>query len=133
MNYIGETALGATLGPGPKEPKISIGVTKVDNGYHVVLVGQRKPDPVEPLTQLSEDERIDRMVDGLSAFLKYVNGKGVEGDEWKDDSDLKEKMREGFKTLYPGAAAPRAYTLPRQEQRVFETKEKLIEYLTQNL
>ena len=127
--------------------KLSVSITKLDNGYTLSLVEPPKSEAPEPEKQdpvvaatsppQTEDEKIDALVDGLAAFLQYVNGKGTDGEEWKDHGDIKEKMRAGFKTLYPGAArslhVPRLRPMPRHEEMVFGGKEELLAYLAKNL
>lgn len=165
------TNLGTGAYLTPEEPlgqyqaasSLLVNIQKTDNGFVVSLY-----DPPKPLTegeierdiqeeedrlkkQMDEDiggksidERIDAMVDGLIAFQKHIMDRST-GEDWKGD-DVKEKIREGFKVMFPqlvgghrgrrlnimrGSRKPAR--LPRQETMVFQTVEQLMEYLKKNL
>lgn len=128
------------------EFKLTISIQKADNGYFVGLVEPpdlkaykeaRRRERQERMKKLSGsiDERIDAMVDGVVAFQKFVLDKSA-GEDWKGE-DMREKMREGVKVAFPGIMREITAGEPppqaRQEQMVFETKEKLLEFLTKNL
>jgi hypothetical protein len=126
---------------------LQISIGKVDNGYTVNLLEPPKLPKVEATKSPSEmkevnvdmDEKIDKMIDGFTAFLRHINDKGA-GENWKEDNN-REQLREGFKMAFPGLArgayqtpgAPRHVLRARHENRVFETKEALIKYLEENL
>lgn len=140
---------------------LSISIQKTDNGFFVSLydppkqptqeeIDQEIKEQYEHLREQMEqgsdgkglDERVDAMVDGLIAFQKHIMDRST-GEEWKGD-DAKEKIREGFKVMFPQLAGdPRRLKiyqglrkppkLPRQEQMVFQTVDQLVEYLKKNL
>ena len=125
---------------GPVLDGLSISISKADNGYFVSLTeppdfkAQIDPDPSE-LPDLTPDQKIDAMIDAMTAFTRSFNDKAA-GESWKDDEGDRKKLREGFKLLFPSLAnPPHFYPAPegRNEQRVFESKEALMKYLDENL
>ncbi len=131
----------AAMGTGSMPPVLQINIVKVDNGYAVDLAAMPRRKERSPesgfVSAQDPDEMIDKMVDGLGAFLRAVHDEGA-GETWKDGGD-REKVREAVKTFFPSAyrqavemSEPPAEP-PRSEERVFETKESLLKYLTENL
>ena len=142
-DYIGRYPLG-----GNGEPSVVVQVQKLGNGY-VINLRTNPPYPKRrpiarvpsPFVGQDPDELIDRILDGLSAVVRTINDQGA-GELWKDE-DNRKQVREGFRIMFPSMAATidsavsdepePVYEEPRNEQLVFETKEKLLEYLTKNL
>ena len=115
-------------------------ISKVDNGYTLNLQEQLPREPVVPDFQnpfegMDPDEIVDKMINGMGAVIRTINDKGA-GESWKDDED-RQAVREAFKVMFPGLARsirpPRMPKVPRYEDRVFESKETLLKYLTENL
>lgn len=130
--------------PGAEGPTLRITVLKVDNGYNLELASSpRRPKAIAPVPSAAEsmspDEIIDRMVDGMGAFIRSINDKGA-GEDWKEDGD-KGRIREAVKIFFPqlAHAAARAVTtedflpMPRHETLVFESKQSLMKFLETNL
>ena len=129
--------------PGAEGPTLRITVLKVDNGYNLELASSpRRPQVVAPVPGAAEgvspDEMIDRMVDGMGAFIRSVNDKGA-GEDWKEDGD-RLKIREAVKTFFPQlaqqaarAVTPEDFAMPRHESLVFESKQSLMKFLETNL
>jgi len=147
------------------EPSLTASIRKVDNGY--LLEFSAPPAPPTPeeqaliekaaaeaeklrRDQLDEqiegmDAKIDAMVDGITAFMRYIQDKAA-GEDWKQD-EVKEKVREGFKAMFPqfnpqrelrGLRAELAALPPpggewRQESLVFGKLDDLVEFLKANL
>ena len=112
-----------------------VAINKMDNGYTMELYDPPKfPEEEEEAEIVDEGEKIDKMIDGMVSFAKYFNNRST-GENWKEEDD-KEKLREGFKVLFPsfnrGMGQVKAYQA-KNEQRVFENKKDLIEYLEKNL
>jgi len=129
--------------PGAEGPTLRITVLKVDNGYNLELASSpRHPQAIAPVPSAAEsmgpDEIIDRMVDGMGAFIRSINDKGA-GEDWKEDGD-KGRIREAVKIFFPQLAQqaqrvahnPLA-NLPRHETLVFESKQSLMKFLETNL
>jgi len=119
---------------------VTVTVSKVDNGYQTWLTGPPPPAPPRPqplshLAGLTEEEVADRLIDGISALMRYMNDKGA-GETWKDGGD-RETLREAFKVLFPGItsriAEPLEPMIAKSETRVFESKDALLEYLAKSL
>lgn len=117
--------------------KSRLELVSVNNGYFVTF--QKGCDPAMPMPAMpapptdegmSEDERIDVMVDAITAFFSRIHGS--DGEDWKDND--REKIRAGFKMMAPGVTHQhRTYTPPPQpEQLVFKTKAELITFITEN-
>jgi hypothetical protein len=142
--------MGAYLSPAfsSKAPSVVIDIQKLENGYMLTLTTnpeQPKPRVVErqtsPFVGQDPDEIIDKMIDGFGAVIRAINDKGA-GESWKDDED-RAQIREAFRVMFPGVSrqidqvvsdepVPQ-YIEPRHEQLVFETKQKLFEYLMKEL
>jgi hypothetical protein len=135
-----------TSGPSINQPAVRVELVKLGNGYMTELIENRQqPEPevkediataVEAeLDPPSVDEQIDRMVEGLGAFMRSVHDKGA-GEDWKEDGD-KEKIRAAVKLFMPNVVRSdvgiKRYVAPRQESLVFESKKSLMEYLEKNL
>ena len=131
-----------------EEPSVVVSVQKLGNGYMLDLRTNPKrpplPRPVHvpsPFAGQDPDELIDRMIDGLGSLVRSINDKGA-GEHWKDEDDRRQ-VREAFRIMFPGLTSSvdrlvsdepePTYEEPRHEQLVFETKEKLFEYLTKSL
>lgn len=82
------------------------------------------------------------MIDGMGALIRSINDKGA-GEDWKDSDDRKQ-VRDAFRVMFPGMSSQidrltsdledvASYEPPRHENLVFESKERLVEYLTKNL
>lgn len=140
--------MGAYLSPQSEEPSVVVSVQKLGNGYMLELRTSPKrpplPRPVHvpsPFAGQDPDELIDRMIDGLGGLVRSINDKGA-GEEWKDEENRKQ-VRDAFRVMFPSLTGNidrmvsdepvQVYEEPRHEQLVFETKEKLFEYLTKNL
>lgn len=148
-----EPGAGGFIAIGADAPVISLKLAKLDNGYSVELMVNPKLKPIEevkeeiatavgaelnPPVEMTQDEIIDRMVDGLGAFLRSINDKGA-GENWKGE-DEKGKIREAVKLIFPQvsrqtvpANSYRNYEPPHHESKVFETKAGLMKYLDENL
>lgn len=146
MHGVGDYIPAApSLGVGPK---LEVNIAKLGNGYTLAL--QVHPEPPKrrkvqhtpsPFVGQDPDELIDKILDGMSALIRTINDKGA-GEDWKDGGDRKQ-VREAFRVMFPGMATqidravsdepPPTYQEPRYEQLVFESKEKLIEFLTKEL
>jgi hypothetical protein len=142
--------VGAYLTPefSNKAPSVLIDIQKLENGYMLTLTTnpeQPKPRIVKhtpsPFVGQDPDELIDRVLDGLSALVRTINDKGA-GEDWKDDENRKQ-VRDAFRVAFPNLSnqidqavsdepVPQ-YVEPRHEQLVFETKQKLFEYLMKEL
>jgi hypothetical protein len=125
---------------GESVPKVSMSIEKVDNGYTVKLVTYPKPEPPGPAPFLASDEadpeeQLDAVIDALSCFLRAVNDKAT-GEEWKGEED-REKIRKGIKMMFPSMSRTAGVVgfaaMPRSENRVFESKDALLKYLSENL
>lgn len=131
-----------------EEPSVVVSVQKLGNGYMLDLRTNPKrpplPRPVHvpsPFVGQDPDELIDQILDGMSAIIRTINDKGA-GEDWKDEENRKQ-VRDAFRIMFPSIASQidravsdepeTTYEEPRHEQLVFETKEKLFEYLTKNL
>lgn len=141
-----------------KQPFLQISVVKVDNGYQVSLYEPPKPPSLEEIQDAREtrereavkraeaelcgaEEKIDAMIEGICAFARYIQDKAA-GEDWKKD-EVKEKIRTGFKAMFPSMVgihsrvtypAPLGNPVrPRSELKVFEAKEALLKFLTDNL
>lgn len=132
------------LGSGNPHPLMNISIEKLGNGYVLSLTEYPKmPEPTvpapSPFEGLEPDELIDKMIDGVGALIRAINDKGA-GEHWKDEED-RVQIREAFKVMFPQLARqadrlagdPSQYQPPRSEQRVFESKDVLVEYLVKNL
>lgn len=133
----------AGFGPITATPEIIASLSKLDRGYAVTIVKQPHARTfredlekvvVDDTSTPSEDEQIDLMVDGLTAFFRSIHGEQSDG-AWRGEED-REKIRKAFKAVYGGRAVKVKYTPPPQpevKQLAFESKEKLIEFLSANL
>ena len=135
----------------PLTPTLYVSIGKIDNGYILKLhtnPKRRIPRAVSapnPFVGMDPDETIDKIVDGMGALIRSINDKGA-GEDWKEDGD-RAKVRDGFKAMFPSLVPPPPPSkeelaeleaqvdaeTPRSEQRVFESKEALIKYLTEQL
>lgn len=127
-------------------PTMKVVIARMDNGYVVQLQELQKPKPVpaiepseNPFFGMSSDDIIDKLVDGMGAFLRTINDAGA-GEDWKGGD--KAQVREAFKLIFPGVAQNAEQLTrmrteededPRRETRVFETKDALMKYLSENL
>ena len=140
--------IGAYLSPQSEEPSVVVSVQKLGNGYMLELrTNPPRPKPrivkytPSPFVGQDPDELIDQILDGMSAIIRTINDKGA-GEDWKDEENRKQ-VRDAFRIMFPSIASQidrsvsdepeTTYEEPRHEQLVFETKEKLFEYLTKNL
>lgn len=131
-----------------EDPSVIVSVQKLGNGYMLDLRTNPKRPPLQkpvhspsPFVGQDPDELIDRMIDGLGGLVRSINDKGA-GEDWKSE-ESRQQVREAFRIMFPGltsnvdrlvADEPEVpYEEPRHEQLVFETKEKLFEYMTKNL
>lgn len=132
------------------QPKLQVSITKLDNGYVTRLHELKKRKPVPPISPsgnpfvgMTADDIVDKLVDGMGAFLRTINDAGA-GEDWKGGD--KAQVREAFKLIFPGIAQNAEQLarqtdqvdeeeahIPRQETRVFESKESLMKYLDENL
>lgn len=129
-------------GPSPP-PSVSVKIQKLGNGYTLQLTTNPPRPPVaygaepSPFEGMEQDEIIDKLVDGAGALLGRLHDIGA-GESWKDDAE-REQVREAFKIMFPGVA--RQFSRPagpppvesRYESLVFETKEKLMEFIEKEL
>ena len=129
--------LGGARHMGPV-PKATVTGVKVSNGYVVSIWTPPKPEPPPPPPKedgMTDDERLDHIVDALAAFIGFINNKGA-GEDWKD-VESREKIRVGFKAAFPQVAArpmlhrPRAER-PAETQHVFGTQEEMLKFLKEN-
>lgn len=143
----------AVEGMSRPHPTLTVAITKLDNGYVVVLQEipkrkQRKPrvhkPQPNPFEGMEPDQIIDQMIDGVGAVLRTFRQAEAE-EEWKGGED-REKVRTAFKAMFPGLAQqaidmtekpeppdPEELRMPRSEQQVFGSPEELMEYLKKNL
>lgn len=116
--------------------RCEVQVVCVSNGYVVRITRTVAPEPVAPPAEdgMTEDERIDLMVDALAAFFGYINDKSA-GEGWKD-AESREKIRAGFKAMAPSGLTrsnSRQYYEPETKQLVFGSKEELLKFLSENV
>jgi hypothetical protein len=124
----------------PMEVKASLSAVRVSNGYVLTFrKGTERKSPLHPPSGpppdggMSEEEKIDAMVEAIAAFTRHIGDKGA-GDEWRDDGD-REKIRAGFKALVPASLlrGPQEHRPPPPpEQLVFQTKSELIKFIEEN-
>lgn len=136
------------LSPTSEEPSVVVSVQKLENGYMLELrTNPKQPKPrvvkrtPSPYVGQDPEELIDQILDGMSAVVRTINDKGA-GEDWKDE-DNRRQVREAFRIMFPSMASQidqavsdepePVYIEPQHERLVFETKEKLFEYLTKNL
>ena len=119
---------------------LQCGIAKLGNGYAITILRSTPrppPLPVNPEDEIDQDQAIDKMIDGLGALIRSINDSGA-GETWKSDED-RAHVRAAFKLMFPGTsrgllAGPDGFSMPPPpESLVFETKEKLIAYLTEKL
>jgi hypothetical protein len=119
---------------------LQCGIAKLGNGYAITIVRatpRPAPPPVNPEDEVDPDHAIDKMIDGLGALVRSIHDSGA-GETWKSDED-RAHVRAAFKLMFPGMSrhllsAGEAFAMPPiPESLVFETKEKLIAYLTEKL
>lgn len=135
----------------PMTPTMVVTVGKLDNGYVLKMSSIPKPRPVQfvahPLAGMDPDEAIDKMIDGVGAFMRAIHNNAAEED-WKKGED-RAKVREAIKELFPSLLPPAVQSEPgsavltqesdgaefraKSESRVFESKLDLIKYLTEKL
>jgi hypothetical protein len=136
----GEPAYLVGNAPHRGHPSVVIDIQKLGNGFVVTLQTNPKPPVVQqgpPVEEVDPDEQLDRLIDGIGAFLREINDKGA-GEGWKDGED-RQKVRAAARLMFPsvlGSGRVAHYTTqekPRYEQLVFESKDMLLEYLTKNL
>jgi hypothetical protein len=113
----------------------SASISRVGNGYFVNFSAAIQPEPVAigPDDGLSDDDRLDAMVDAIAAFIGFIHDKGA-GEDWK--SEDREKVRAGFKAMAPpGLVRSRISHAPvyqEPEQLVFKTKAELIKFIEES-
>ena len=125
-------------------PKIHASLSKIDNGYAITFIkNDVQPPPEEVVAEgtdpeLSEDEQVDIMVDGLQSFFRAIHGESESGD-WRGQGE-REKVRKALKLMKGGGGLGRYRTAtvagcsgPDVKQLVFESKAKLLEFLDKNL
>ena len=135
------TMFGGSSEPGPS---ISISIEKVGNGYTLGLQTfppppKRRPPSTSPFAGMETGEVVDRVIDSIGMLSRAINNKGA-GEDWKGDEE-REKLREGFRALFPGVynqieqavEPPEIQVQPRAESLVFESKIALLEFLTKEL
>lgn len=123
------TALGysGTIG------SFNVSISKADNGYRVEGDLHPSCDAVAETSLPDQDEALDGVIDGISAFLRHVHDIGA-GEGWKVDDD-KEKVRNGVRALFP-ALSRHTLAVPLQTNHkslVFERKEDLMAWLAKTL
>lgn len=140
--------IGAYAAPVSEEPSVIVSVQKLGNGYMIELqTNPKQPErpPVKhapnPFAGLDPDELVDQIIDGFGSLARSINDKSA-GEDWKSD-DNRKNVRDAFRLMFPSMSShiddavstelPPVYIEPRHERLVFETKEKLFEYLTSNL
>jgi hypothetical protein len=133
---------GSVLGQ-PMVTKSRLELTVVGNGYFVSFMKgvDRRPvagqGPLDgpPVEAVSEEERIDAMVDAIGAFIRHINNKGA-GEDWQSEgAEDREKIRAGFKAMIPASLlhGHRVYEPPPEpEQLVFKSKAELIKFIEEN-
>jgi len=114
----------------PGKLTLEVSIERLDNGYVVHLSAPPPPLPEPPAGQGIE-AKIDSVLEGIPSLIRQVTGAG-EGEDWKTPEGMT-KARDALKAFLPDlgyAAAPRPF---RQEDLVFETKEKLLAWLSLNI
>lgn len=110
---------------------------RVKNGYVITFrrsYDRNLPPPGPPLEDgMSEEERIDAMVEAIAAFIGFINDKGA-GEDWKSGGN-REKIRAGFKAMVPRGFTHQHSVFqppPEPEQLVFKSKQELISFIEEN-
>lgn len=112
--------------------KIIATIQKCDNGFIVNLIEAPKMPKRERTKDI--DSEVDELIEGLIAMNKQFASK-IDGEEWREGNDSdKKRIREAFKKVSPGLMHQlQPCPEPRVEMKVFQTKQELFAYLTNNL
>jgi len=107
---------------------LAVNLTRVKNGYVLAITKIPEPAPEEaPVAPVSDG--VDDLIDAMKCVINALHENGDDG--WKG-SENKEKIRRGFRALFPQAAAV-SMKYPETHQLVFGSKKELLAFLEKNL